>query len=253
MKFLIIGSGLMGSALAYDLARSADVETITLADADIERAKATAGKIQSTKIRPLRLDVEYFDDVIAAMGGHDCAIAATSFRHNFELSKAALEAGIHLCDLGGNDEVVRRQLSLDAKANEQNVLIVPNCGLAPGLANVLAARGAEKFNTVESMYIRVGGLPLHPQPPLNYQLVFSVEGLVNEYSGKSTTLRDYRMTEIDALTEVEVIEFPEPFGKLEAFLTSGGTSMLPQMFEGKVRELDYKTIRYAGHCERLKT
>lgn len=252
MKFLVIGSGLMGSALAYDLARSEDVETVTLADADIERAKTTAARLHSDKIRVVRIDVEYFDDVIALMEGHDCVIGATTFRHNFELTKAALEASVHLCDLGGNDDVVHRQRGLDAKAKERNVLIVPNCGLAPGLANVLAARGAEKFDRVDSIRIRVGGLPQRPKPPLNYQLVFSVEGLVNEYTGKSVTLRDYKIAEIETMTGVEHIEFPPPFGTLEAFLTSGGASALPEMFEGKVRELDYKTIRYAGHCAQFK-
>lgn len=252
MKFLVIGSGMMGSALAYDLAHSSDIEAITLADADLQRAKATADWIKSENVRPVRLDVEYFDDVIALMEGHDCAIAATSFRHNYELTKAALEAGVHFCDLGGNDDVVQRQRDLDAKANERNLLIVPNCGLAPGLANVLAARGAEQFETVDSIFIRVGGLPQHPKPPLNYQLSFSVEGLLNEYSGTSVTLRDYKRVEIDTMTEIERIEFPPPFGALEAFHTSGGTSLLAEMFEGKVRELDYKTIRYAGHCGRFK-
>ncbi len=253
MKFLVIGSGMMGSALAYDLAHSAGIEAITLADADLQRAKATADWIRSEHVRPVRVDVEYFDDVIALMEGHDCAIAATTFGHNYELTRAALEAGVHFCDLGGNDDVVQRQRSLDAKANERNILIIPNCGLAPGMANVLAARGAEQFETVDSIFIRVGGLPQHPKPPLNYQLVFSAEGLLNEYGGKSVALRDYKKVEIDAMTEIERINFPPPFGPLEAFHTSGGTSLLPEIFEGKVRELDYKTIRYAGHCERFKT
>ena len=252
MKILVIGAGQMGTALAYDLAHSGRVESITLADADVNRAQSSVEHIRSEKIRAVRLDVEYYDNVISLMEGHDCAIGATTFRHNYELTKAALEAGIHFCDLGGNDDVVRRQLSLSAAANERNILVVPNCGLAPGLANILAARGAEQFETVDAIHIRVGGLPQHPKPPLNYQLAFSVEGLVNEYSGSCHVLRDGKIAERATMTEVESIEFPPPFGMLEAFLTSGGASMLPQMFEGRVGELDYKTIRYPGHCERFK-
>lgn len=252
MKFLIIGAGQMGGAVAYDLARSTGVEAVTLADVDLRRAEETVARIASPKLHAVRLDVETSTDIVDTMQRYDGVIAATTFRHNVALTKAAIEAGVHFCDLGGNDDVVHQQLALNAEAQQQNVLIVPNCGLAPGLANVLAARGIEQFESVDTVQLRVGGLPQHPKPPFNYQLVFSVEGLINEYSGKSRVLRNYAITEVDAMTEVESIEFPPPFGILEAFITSGGISMLPQMFAGKVRELDYKTVRYPGHCERFK-
>ncbi len=253
MNFLVLGSGLMGSAVALDLVRSEGVERVTIADADGERARHVASTLASKKVQARSLDVQYFDEVIEIMRGHDCAIGAISFRYNYALSKAALEAGIHYCDLGGNDEVVAKQRTLDDSAKKRNVTIVPNCGLAPGLASVVAAGGAAKLDTVHSIKIRVGGLPQHPKPPLNYQLVFSVEGLMNEYTGKSIVLRDGARAEVDALTEIETIEFPPPFGTLEAFHTSGGTSLLPDLFLGKVRELNYKTIRYPGHCEKFKT
>lgn len=253
MKFLIIGAGQMGSAVAYDLARSAGVQAVTLADTDLRRAEETVARIASPKLRAVRLDAEASNDIVDAMRRHDCVIAATTFRHNVALTKAAIEAGVHLCDLGGNDDVVHQQLALDKEARQRNVLIVPNCGLAPGLANVLAARGVEQFEKVDTVQLRVGGLPQHPKPPFNYQLVFSVEGLINEYSGKSRVLRNYAIAEVDAMTEIERIEFPPPFGTLEAFITSGGTSLLPQIFAGTVRELNYKTIRYPGHCKLFKT
>jgi len=243
----------MGSALAFDLARSKGVEVVTLADQDLHRADEAAARIRSNKVRPTSIDVDFFDDVVSLMQGHDCAVGAVSYRFNHHLSKAAIEAGVHFCDLGGNDEVVQRQIALDALAKKQGVSIIPNCGLAPGLANILAARGAEQFDSVDSIHMRVGGLPQHPAPPLNYQLVFSVEGLINEYSGKSVVIRDRNIAEVDTMTEVEAIAFEPPFEKLEAFHTSGGTSMLPRMFEHKVDSLDYKTIRYPGHCERFKT
>ncbi|MBI3787583.1 MAG: saccharopine dehydrogenase NADP-binding domain-containing protein, partial [Ignavibacteriales bacterium] len=247
-----IGSGMMGSALAFDLARSKKVEQVTLSDIDLVQAQRAAKTINSEKIKAVQLDVNYYDNVIETMNGHDCAIGAVSFRHNLLLSKAAIESGVHLCDLGGNDDVVSSQLRLNEAAIKNGVTIIPNCGLAPGLANILAARGVELFDTVDSVHMRVGGLPQHPRPPLNYQLVFSAEGLLNEYSGKSMVIRNGKMTQVDTLTEIETIKFPSPFGTLEAFHTSGGASLVPQMLEGKVRELDYKTIRYPGHCERFK-
>jgi len=168
------------------------------------------------------------------------------------LARAAIKSGVHFCDLGGNDQVVERQLELNDAAREANVAVIPNCGLAPGLANVLAARGAELFDSVDSIHLRVGGLPQHPKPPFSYELAFSVEGLLNEYTGKSTVLRNGTLTQVETLTETEMMQFPAPFGTLEAFHTAGGVSRLPQMFAGRARELDYKTIRYPGHCERFR-
>lgn len=252
MKFLVLGSGLMGSALAFDLARSKKVEKVTLADADLLRAEQATHRIGSPVVHPVHLNVSMIDSVIALMTQHDCVIGAVSFRYNSILTKAAITTGVHFCDLGGNDEVVQNQMSLDAEARKAGVLIVPNCGLAPGLANVLAARGAELFDSVDSVKLRVGGLPQHPRPPFNYQLVFSIEGLINEYSGTSTVIRDGKLTQVDTLTEIETVNFPKPPGTLEAFHTSGGSSLLPKMFVGKVRALDYKTLRYGGHCEKFK-
>jgi len=253
MKFLVIGSGMMGSAVAFDLARSFGVERVTLADIDVSRSQEAAQRISSSKVQPIELDVNDYSQVLKVMKGHDSAVAAVSFQHNLLLTKAAIEARVHLCDLGGNDEVLRKQLDLNEEAKEAGVAIIPNCGLAPGLANVLAARGADLFDAVDSVHLRVGGVPQHPKPPFNYQIVFSVEGLLNEYTGKARVLRNGTVTQLDTLSEIETIDFPPPFGVMEAFLTSGGASLLPEMFAGRVRELDYKTIRYPGHCERFKT
>ncbi|MEX2115676.1 MAG: saccharopine dehydrogenase C-terminal domain-containing protein [Bacteroidota bacterium] len=252
MKFLVLGSGLMGGAVAYDLAKSKGVTQVTVADLDGGRASQTAAGIGSPLVKSRMLNIEYYDDVVTAMEGHDCVIGAVSYRYNHMLTRASIEAGVHFCDLGGNQEVVDRQRTLHRQAQERGITIVPNCGLAPGFANVLAARGVEQFESVDSIHVRVGGLPQHPRPPLNYQLVFSVDGLINEYLGESVVLRDFKKTTIPAMTEIESIEFPQPFGTLEAFTTSGGTSLLPEMFEGKVRTLDYKTIRYPGHCEKFR-
>ncbi len=252
MNFLVLGSGMMGSAIAYDFAHSADVESVQLADAEFVRAKDASSRIGSTKVHPLQLDVNDRESVLRAMKGFSVAIGAVSYRYNVRLTEAAIDAGVHFCDLGGNDRVVEEQLGLSARAKERGVTIVPNCGLAPGLANILAARGAELFDSVESIKMRVGGLPQHPVPPFNYQIVFSPEGLLNEYSGESIVLRDFKLARVKTLTELESIEFPSPFGTLEAFHTSGGASLTPAMFAGNVRELDYKTIRYPGHCEKFR-
>jgi len=117
--------------------------------------------------------------------------------------------------------------------------------------SILAMHGAARFDRLDELHIRVGGLPQDPQPPLDYQLVFSVEGLINEYVEAARVIRDGKVIEVPSMTELESLEF-EGFPPLEAFQTSGGTSTLPDSFLGKIEELDYKTIRYAGHCEKFK-
>ena len=120
------------------------------------------------------------------------------------------------------------------------------------MVSVLAMHGANRCSEIEEIHIRVGGLPQNPQPPLDYQLVFSVEGLINEYIETARVIRNGEIKEIESMTELESLSFDD-FPQLEAFQTSGGTSTLPDTFLGKIKELDYKTIRYAGHCDKFKT
>jgi len=249
---LVIGAGMMGSAMAYDLAHSPGVEKIILADINEELARSVAGRT-GKNVEPRRLDINYYDDVVETMSTVNAAIGATSYAHNVLLTKAAIEARVHFCDLGGNMDVVYKQIAFDAQAKAANVLILPNCGLAPGMASVIAAGGAKKFSEVKEIHIRVGGLPQHPKPPLNYQLVFSPEGLINEYIEPAEIIRNGEERIVAPMIDVEDLEFPQPIGKVEAFNTSGGTSTLTRMFKGKVQQLDYKTIRYMGHCEKFKT
>ena len=253
MKILVLGAGRMGHGAVFDLAHSfSEVKAVTVADADFARAQAVAGNIKSPKVSAIELDVSDYEKCVLAMRGHDAAISCVNYWYNLELSKAAIETETNFCDLGGNNYVVDEQLALDAEAKKANINIIPDCGLAPGMVSILAMHGANRFDETEEIHIRVGGLPQNPKPPLNYQLVFSVEGLINEYIESARVIRNGEIKEVESMTELESLEF-ENFPVLEAFQTSGGTSTLPETFLGKIKELDYKTIRYAGHCEKFKT
>ena len=252
MKAAVFGAGMMGSALAYDLANSEDVESVILGDIHEMRAGTIAKQI-GEKVIPKTLDINDYDDVVRIMGSVDVTVGATTYNHNLLLTRAAIEAESNFCDLGGNMDVVDSQLELDVKARAAGIRVLPNCGLAPGMACVIAAGAARRFKTVEELHIRVGGLPQHPKPPLNYQLVFSAEGLINEYIEPAEVIRGGDVRKVESMTDREELEFPPPFGTLEAFNTSGGISTLTRMFSGKVKDLDYKTIRYKGHCEKFKT
>jgi lysine 6-dehydrogenase len=252
MKYTIIGAGMMGSAAAYDIATHNPGDEIILADINIQQAKSAAAQI-GPNVQPVRIDVNNSKEVVKQIQGSGAVISAVSYSVNFQMAKAAIEAGVPMCDLGGNNEVVEKQMTLDTAAKEKGVTIVPNCGLAPGLINILAMEGAKEFEQIDSIHLRVGGLPQHPRPPLYYQIVFSVDGLINEYVEKATVIHDGELQLLEPLSGLEDIQFPEPFGTLEAFNTSGGLSTLTQILAGKVKNLDYKTIRYKGHCEKFKT
>jgi lysine 6-dehydrogenase len=253
MRVLVLGAGRMGLGAAYDLAHNSEgVELVTVADVDEGRARAVCETLRDARVRPAQVDVEDRARVVELMRGHDAALSCVTYFHNLSLARAALRARTHFCDLGGNNAVVDAELALDEEARAAGVNIVPDCGLAPGMVSVLAAHGAARFARLDEIHIRVGGLPQNPKPPLDYQIVFSVEGLINEYVERARVIRGGELTEVESLTEIESLDFPEPYGRMEAFQTSGGTSTLPETFAGRVKELDYKTIRYPGHCERFK-
>ena len=253
MKVLVLGAGRMGLGAAYDLVHNSEgVERVTVADVDEARARAVCETLADARLRPAHVDVADSARVVELMRVHDAALSCVTYFHNLQLARAAVEAGTNFCDLGGNNTVVDSELALDAEARAAGINIVPDCGLAPGMVSVLAAHGAARFDQLDELHIRVGGLPQQPRPPLDYQIVFSVEGLINEYVERARVIRDGRMVEVESMTELESLDFPQPFGRMEAFQTSGGTSTLPETFTGRVRELDYKTIRYPGHCEKFK-
>ncbi len=245
---------MMGRAVAFDLARAGGVEEVVLGDISLKAAKEAARWAGSRRIRPVRVDVSDEGEARRAMaGGFDVAVGAASYRFNANLARAAIRAGVDFCDLGGNNDVVERELSMDRAARAAGVTVVPDCGLAPGMVSLVAVRVLELLGgTADELRIRVGGLPLHPRPPLNYKLVFSPEGLINEYWEPAVAVRGGRPVKLESLTEIEELDFPPPFGRLEAFVTSGGASTLPRTMLGKVLELDYKTIRYPGHCAIMK-
>jgi lysine 6-dehydrogenase len=251
-NYLVLGAGMMGRAAAYDLAQFDPSARVVIADINAEAADI-AVRTAGPNVRPLLLDVNADGALAKALAGMDVVISAVSYSINERLTHAAIDAGVHMCDMGGNNDVVDRQLALDGHAQTAGVTIVPNCGLAPGLINMLGMDGVRAFDAVESVKLRVGGLPLHPRPPLQYQIVFSVEGLINEYVEPAEVIRGGRRVTVPSMADLESLSFPEPFTALEAFNTSGGLSILPRLLEGTVAELDYKTIRYPGHCEKMRT
>jgi len=250
MKIGIIGSGQMGRGAAFDLVHQDSVEEILLADIDVKCAESLT-KQMGPKTKAYKVDARNREQLETFFGKVDSVISAVSYTVNVLHTEVAIETGTHMCDLGGGWTIVQKQIELNDKAKDAGITVIPDCGLAPGMVNVLARHGIEYLDRVDSVKLRVGGLQQKPRPPLNYSLIFSVEGLINEYIEPCVALRNGKITIEEPLVGFEEIHFPEPFGKLEAFNTSGGTSTLPHTYEGKVAELDYKTIRYPGHGHKI--
>ena len=253
MRMLVLGAGLQGSACAYDLLQNPDVSQVRLADLRFDHLPDFLKPLSGPRLIPTTLDVRDREAVLAVMRESDAVMSAIPYYFNLALAECAVEAGVHFCDLGGNTEIVFQQKALADRAVAKGVTVVPDCGVAPGMVNILAEYGIRQLDSVESVRIYVGGLPQEPEPPLNYQVVYSLEGVLDYYTTRSWVLRDGQRTQVTALSEREPIEFPAPVGTLEAFHTAGGLSTMAFRYEGKIPVMEYKTLRYPGHAEIMQT
>jgi lysine 6-dehydrogenase len=251
--FLILGAGRQGAAVGAFLLERFEDTTITFVDTDGGRLDAA----QKAQTNPRRADKQHcdisseLDELDRLLWDCDCVVSCVPFFYNSRLTRLAITHGKPFCDLGGNVEVVRRQLALDAQAREAGVAIVPDCGLAPGSANVLAEywRNEWKYKAVK---ILCGGLPQNPSGVLRWQADFSLHGLLNEYLEPCQVSRGGKLITIEGLSEVETVTgLPAP-GEFEAFATSGGASLGPRVYAAKGVDYEYKTIRYPGHRNAIK-
>lgn len=252
MKVLVLGAGMMGRAIAYDLDRFSNFDEILIGERDNTIRLSAKQFLKGTRVKVIPADADKTSKVKDLFQKVDVAISAVPYRFNYELAKIAVEKKTHFIDLGGNNSIVENERNLSLKAKKNNVTIIPDSGLAPGLVSIITHDIVDHMDVVESVRLRVGGLPRHPKPPLNYQIVFSPYGLINEYIEDAIILDHGKIVQRHSMTELESIRFPEPFGKMEAFLTSGGCSTLPLTYKNRIGYLDYKTIRYPGHCEKIK-
>ena len=251
-RVLVFGAGFMGRALAWDLCRQPGVERVHVVDISPERLRDTEALVASPKARFSHLSVEDSDGVDRALEGVSLALGAVSYQYNARFTDTCIRAGAHFVDLGGNDAIVDAQFAMHDRAKAAGVAILPDCGLAPGLAGILGMHVYNQLPGCDEIHLRVGGLPQHPVPPLDYMLVFSVHGLINEYKEPVRILEEGALKTVPGMSHVEEITFPAPFGPMEAFYTSGGVSTLVKTLEGRVRDMDYKTIRYPGHAARIQ-
>jgi lysine 6-dehydrogenase len=253
--YLILGAGRQGTAAAYDLAIHGSAKRIYFADMDVSQAENAALRVNTLVGKDLagyrQVDVSDSGALKDLLASADAALSAVPYKYNLGITQAAITSGVHLCDMGGKTDIVLEQLALDQAAKNAGISILPDCGMGPGLINTVAAYAINLLDEPEEIYIYDAGLPQHPQPPWNYTLTFHINGLTNEMDGQAVFIRDGKIVHVDTLTEPEWIDIPE-IGKLEADVTSGGTSTAPWSFLGKVNRYENKVMRYPGHYDWLR-
>jgi lysine 6-dehydrogenase len=258
-RYAIIGAGRQGTAAAYDLGRLGDAEAILMADSQPKAAERAADRVNQLLGRevasPAPADASDPHAVAGLLRAHrtHAFLSSVPFFFNLGLTHAAIQAGAGMTDLGGNSDVVLSQLDLSPEAQAAGISVVPDCGQVPGMGTSLVLYAMEHLDKPRDVYMWDAGLPQKPEPPWDYRLTFNIEGLTNEYDGEALYIRNGRTTRVNALEELENVDFPPPLGRLEGFTTSGGLTTAARTFAGKLWTLQNKTLRYPGHFAVLKT
>jgi lysine 6-dehydrogenase len=254
--YAVLGAGRQGTASAYDMARWGDAKRVLLADRDIEIAKRAAQRvnqlINSEIAEAVEVEVTDTAALERLLTGVDAFVSAVPYYFNLDITRVAIKVKASMCDLGGNTDIARRQHTFDVQARQAGISIIPDCGQVPGLGTSLTVYTMGLLDEATDVYMWDGGIPQNPEPPFNYLLTFHVAGLTNEYAEPAIFLRNGKITEVEPMTELETVEFPDSVGTLEAFVAGGGTSTMPWTFEGKLRTLQNLTLRYPGHFSQLR-
>jgi lysine 6-dehydrogenase len=254
--YAVLGAGRQGTAAGYDMARWGDAQCVIMADHDLGVARQAAERINALLGRsiaePSAVDVTDLDGVERILEGVDAFLSAVPYYYNLDITRVALQIGASMCDLGGHTGIARQQHGFDSEARAAGISIVPNCGQVPGLGTSLSVYAIELLDEAVDVLMWDGGIPQAPRPPFDYLLTFHIAGLTNEYAEPAIFLRDWQITEIEPITELETVDFPAPIGTLEAFVAGGGTDTMPWTYEGKLRTLQNLTLRHPGHFAQLR-
>jgi lysine 6-dehydrogenase len=246
LRILVVGTGNIGSVIAKDLVKSIPSVELVIADKNKHRAEQVAIAFDNNKASGIELDVFDRKNLLDTIGQFDIIVGALPGDVGYRLLKACVDAKVSAVDVSFMAE---DPLTLRKAAAKAGVTIVPDCGVAPGLSHMLLAHGASKLDKVEKAQIMVGGLPEKPLPPLGYTITWSIEGLIDEYMRKARIIRNGKATQVDALDEIEDVEFPG-VGKLEAFYSDGLRTLLQTVKD--VNNMAEKTLRYPGHIEKIR-
>ncbi len=237
MKIVLLGAGHIGQTIARLLADSGDFHVTV-----VDQAAESLAKLASVGVRTVRANTSDIAALEALLTGHDAVINALPYHLALAVAGAAKRAGVHYFDL---TEDVAATKGIMALATGATTAFIPQCGLAPGFIGLAAHHLALGFDTIDAVKMRVGALPAFPTNALKYNLTWSVDGLINEYCHPCEAIADRAIVSLQPLEGME--HFSLDGVEYEAFNTSGGLGTLCDTLAGKVRSLDYKSVRYPGH------
>lgn len=247
-KVLILGAGKIGALISGLLAESGSYE-VYLADVSAQQAQSVVSAHRFGNLQAHQVDAADAASLAAQLQSHpvDAVISSLPYYCNVGVAEAARRAGTHYFDLTEDVEVTRAVRKISEGAAQA---FVPQCGLAPGFISIAANELIGHFDELRAVKLRVGALPQHPNNVLKYSLTWSTEGLINEYGNPCEAIVDARRVEVAPLEGLEEIEID---GTLyEAFNTSGGLGSLGESYGARVQSMDYKTMRYPGHCDQMR-
>lgn len=244
MKILSIGCGYIGSVLAEEIVRSVGFDELIICDSEEERIEKT-GRELGEKVLPLRGDISDYSTVLETINDADLVVGLSPGRLGFKVMKACVKKRKSLVDLSYMTE---DPFVFQKEAVEGGITIIPDCGVAPGLSNILIGKASSQLDEVQDVIVYVGGLPQKPVPPLDYKVTWCVEDLFEEYTRKAKIVKSNKTIEVDALEGLEEVEF-EGLGKFEAFFTDGVRTLHHTI---NARNMWEKTLRYKGHAEKIK-
>lgn len=254
----VLGGGRQGTAAAYDMAKWGDAEKVIIGDASLETAERSAKKVNDLLGEKIafakKVDATNHEELVKFLTPIDSFLSAIPYWLNPNVAKAALKAKSCMCDLGGNTDIVKEQLKSNREWEKAGIAMVPDCGQVPGMGTTLTVYVIAKFDKCEEIMMWDGGNDLNPKPPFKYVCTFNIAGLTNEYYGNAYFIRDGKVVVVPTFQEkdYEMVEFPAPIGKMEAFVAGGGTSTMPWTFESKLKTLWNKTLRWPGHYQQWK-
>lgn len=237
---LLLGSGKIGRMIAELLVSSGDYR-VRVADVD---AQSLLRLREQLEVETALADAALSDELAVALSGCQSVISALNYRLNTSVAEAALQAGVNYFDLTEDVKTARQVRELAAAARPGQIFM-PQCGLAPGFISILAYHLTQAFDTLDTVHLRVGALPQFPSNALNYNLTWSTDGLINEYCNPCEAIQAGHRLKVLPLEGLEA--FALDGIRYEAFNTSGGLGTLCETLEHRVRELNYRTIRYTGH------
>jgi len=247
-RVLILGAGKIGALISGLLAESGAYK-VQLADVDGAAADAVVRAHASAQLVPVTLDASDAGALTRHLEAHpvDAVISSLPYHCNVRVAEAARKARVHYFDLTEDVEVTRAVRAIAARAGQA---FVPQCGLAPGFISIAAAELITHFDELRAVKLRVGALPQHPNNVLKYSLTWSTEGLINEYGNPCQAVSEGKLIDVPPLEGLEEIEIDGM--RYEAFNTSGGLGSLAETHGARVESMNYKTIRYPGHCEQMR-